>query len=722
MRHVKKNIKPFIWMIVAAIALLFVQAFADLKLPNYMSDIVNVGIQQNGIKHASPDEISHNGLELIQSILPQKQSDEFKNYYVEKNSDVYTIKSDIDRNEADLLMGETVWTLMNMDIPGMNQGQGQTQMTMTDDFKVEKLYEAIPMFQMLDQSVKETAYEKAHAMEDSLKQQTGIVMAKAFYEELGTDLNSLQNKYIISVGAQMLGMTLLGVVAAIVIGYISARVGSGFSKGLRRDIFMKIQSFSNEEFDKFSQSSMVVRNVNDVSQVQMMITMGIRMFIYAPIMAIGGIIMISRRDTSMTWIIALTCAILLVLLLIVSVIAVPRFKKMQKFVDRLNLVFRENLSGVMVIRAFGNKKFEDDRFDKANRDVSDLALFVNRLMSLIMPIMMFVMNVTIIAILWFGANQVSDGVLQIGDMMAFMQYSMQIIMSFLMIAMMFIFIPRAIVSLNRITEILDTEVSIQDDAHPEDFISSRKGYVEFKDVDFKYGDADEYVLKDISFTAKPGETTAFIGSTGSGKSTLINLVPRFYDVTSGEVLVNGTDVRHVEQHELRESIGYIPQKGVLLSGTARYNLTYGNENATEEEIKKALEIAQATFILNKEEGLDMEISQGGTNVSGGQKQRISIARALTKHAPIYIFDDSFSALDFKTDQLLRKSIKENMSDATLLIVAQRVNTIMDADQIVVLDNGRIMGIGKHHDLLKSCPTYYEIAASQLSKEELEYEK
>ncbi|WP_159634491.1 ABC transporter ATP-binding protein [Erysipelothrix anatis] len=717
MKRILKNMKPFILLVLVAISLLFVQAWADLKLPNYMSDIVNVGIQQSGIEHASPEVMSKNGYDLIAAVLPETQSNAFKNAYTVSGNEA-VIKDDVDRKEIDVLVGESIWTLMNYEIPGTEPMNGQ----MSEDFNITDLYPAIPLFESLDNSIKEAAFAKAEETQDSLKAQTGVMVAKMLYEEQGTDISTLQRDYIFKTGLQMLGITFVGVIAAVLVGLSATRTGAGFSRNLRREVFEKIQGFSSAEFNKFSQSSMVVRSANDVTQVQMMIMMSIRIFFYAPIMAIGGIVMIQNKADSMTWLIGAACAALFVVLLFIYFVAMPKFKIRQTLVDRLNLVFRENLSGVMVMRAFGNTDFENKRFGKANVDVADLTLFVNRVMSIMMPIMMLIMNMTVVGIIWFGAGEVSNGIIQIGDMMAFMQYAMQIIMAFLMISMMFIFIPRAMVSLNRINEILETENSIEDPQTSLPFDDTKRGVVEFDNVSFKYDGADEYVLKDISFTARPGQTTAFIGSTGSGKSTLINLIPRFYDASEGVVRVDGVDVRDIDQKTLREDIGYIPQKGILLSGTVEENLKYGNQGASDEQVLKALEIAQGNFILDKEEGLQYRIAQGGTNVSGGQRQRLSIARALVRDASIYIFDDSFSALDFKTDQLLRKAIHENYEDATLMIVAQRVNTIIDADQIIVLDEGKMVGIGTHQELLKSSATYYEIAASQLSEEELNYGK
>ncbi|MEI7667587.1 MAG: ABC transporter ATP-binding protein, partial [Erysipelotrichaceae bacterium] len=498
-----------------------------------------------------------------------------------------------------------------------------------------------------------------------------------------------------------------------------SKMGASLARNLRNDIFKKVESFTNEEFDKFAASSLITRTTNDVNQIQLLIVMGIRILIYAPILAIGGIYMIFKTDVTMMWIIAVAVGALLLVIIAIFTVAVPKFARIQKLIDRLNLVTRENLSGLMVVRAFGNQEFEAKRFDKANKDLADTLLFVNRVMAVLMPIMMLIMNLTIIMTVWYGAKQIDLSNLQIGDMMAFMQYSMQVIMSFLMISMMFIMLPRAQVSGNRIADVLEAKNTILDPIDPRTFDSSKKGNVEFQHVSFRYANAHEDVLHDVSFVAKPGQTTAFIGSTGSGKSTLVNLIPRFYDVSEGKILVNGTDVRDVTQHDLHDVISYVPQKGMLLSGSIDFNLRYGRTDATKEEVEKAAEIAQAMdFISQKDDGFESNIAQGGANVSGGQKQRLSIARALVKNAPIIIFDDSFSALDFKTDQRLREALHRYLADSTLLIVAQRVSTIMNADQIIVLENGIVVGQGTHHELLKDCPTYYEIASSQLSQEEL----
>lgn len=715
MKKILKHMKPYAGFVVIIVMLLFVQAWADLKLPSYMSSIVNVGIQQNGIENASPETITENSMALVESILPLDQALVFKGSYNFENNQ-WVIKQDIDRERTDILMGDTVWTLIEMSqgLPGSGSG------ALTQDMDIQVLYAMIPNFQMISQDVKEAAYERVQAIEPSLRLQSGIVLAKLMYQDVGKDVASLQKDYIVKTGLSMLGVTLIGVIAAVGVGYAATRTGAGFSKRLRRDVFEKTQSLSSAEFNKFSPSSLVVRTVNDVTQVQMMVMMSLRMFIYAPIMAIGGLMMIQNKADNMTWIIAVACVALLVVLIFVYLVAVPKFKIRQKLVDKVNQVFRENLSGLLVIRAFGNSKFEKQRFALANEDVASVTLFINRVMAFMMPIMTLILNLTVIGIIGYGSYQVNDGLLQIGDMMAFMSYAMQIIMSFLMISMMFVFIPRAMVSLNRIEEVLDTDNSILESQNPRSINSEKKGYVEFDNVSFKYDGADEPVLENISFVAKPGQTTAIIGSTGSGKSTIINLIPRFYDVNEGSVKVSGVDVRDLRLHDLRQDIGYVPQKGVLHTGSVESNLKYGRPEATNQEVLDALAVAQGNFVLDNEKGLDFEITQGGTNVSGGQRQRLSIARALVKNASIYIFDDSFSALDYKTDRKLRDALHEHYSDATLIIVAQRVNTILEADQILVVDEGKLVGKGTHVELLRTCPTYYEIASSQLSKEELDY--
>ncbi len=529
------------------------------------------------------------------------------------------------------------------------------------------------------------------------------------------------NGLILEVGGKMLLVSFGGVLAAILVGLIAAKTGASVAKKLRKDVFDKVSNFSNAEFDKFSTASLITRTTNDITQVQNLVTMMIKMMFYAPIMGAGGIILALSKDVSMSWIIALAVIILIGLIVVTSIVVLPRFKAIQQLIDKLNLVVRENLSGMLVIRAFNTQKQEEERFDKANEDLMRVNLFVNRIMIFMMPAMMLLMNVTSVIVIWVGAYRIGDGLLNIGDMMAFMQYTMQIIMSFLFISMMFIMVPRAAVSAKRVSEVLETEILIKDkkDAKAMD---KCMGVVEFKDVSFSYPGADESVLNNISFVAKPGETTAFIGATGSGKSTLVSLVTRFYDATTGKVLIDGNNVKDLKGHDLREHIGYVPQKGILFSGTIESNIKYGKVDATNIEVEKAAEIAQAVeFIDGKEEGYKSGISQGGTNVSGGQKQRLSIARALAKTPQIYIFDDSFSALDFKTDAKLRAELKTNVKDATVLLVAQRISTIMHAEQIIVLDEGCIVGKGTHADLLKTCEVYKEIALSQLSKEELDNE-
>ena len=738
-----KYLKPFLFGLLLAIALLFGQAMCDLNLPNFMSDIVNVGVQQSGIEHAAPEALSENGYKVMTAFMNDEdralieknyekasitdknaKGKAFGDVYPDAQDTLYALKDVDDENfEAlDTAFGTATWTFINI-MRDMAEQQGQSgSVTETDmqDIDLSKVYEMIPMLGQLPKEMLESARVKALENDGMILKQSGIVLAKAFYTELGVDMNAKQTGYILRVGLFMLLVALLGGVATVMVSFISSKIAAGAARNLRRDVFKKIESFSNGEFDKFSTASLITRSTNDITQIQMLLMLGIRMICYAPIMAVGGVLMAVNKSVSMSWIIAVACTILLGLIAIVMAIAMPKFKIIQKLVDRLNLVSRENLSGLMVIRAFGTQEHEKKRFDAANKDLAKVNRFINRVMVTMMPIMMLIMNGISLTILWVGAHQIAESSMQVGDMMAFIQYTMQIIMSFLMISMMFIFIPRAAVAGDRIAEVLHTEVAVKDPENPTEFDESKRGLVEFKNVRFRYGGAEEDALEEISFTAKPGETTAIIGPTGSGKSTVANLLMRFYDVSSGEILVDGTDIRKVTQHDLRSKIGYVPQRGVLLSGTVKSNIKYGSKEASDAEMEEAARVAQAfDFISEKPEGFQSEISQDGSNVSGGQRQRLSIARALAKNPEIIIFDDSFSALDFKTDAMLRKALGEHMSGSTVIVVAQRVNTIMNAERILVLDSGKLVGTGTHKELLESCPEYYEIASSQLSKEELE---
>ncbi|MFC3772088.1 ABC transporter ATP-binding protein [Paenibacillus sp. GCM10012303] len=740
MAKLAKYLKPFGAMLVLSIALLFGQAISDLNLPNYMSDIVNTGIQQSGIESAVPDAISEDGFTLMTSLMQERDKQTVNQHYTlvqagdNKYTDAYPLlknkngyilkeKNDTVIDELNPIFGKAAATFIEiskqLSASSGNQAAPAKKLDMTNvDYK--ELYALNPVLQQLPAAKLNEAIASADQMDPAMQIQTGTAFVKLLYGELGMDVGRIQNQYIMKTGFFMLLIALGGAAATIGVGYLSARIAAGIAKKLRRDVFSKIESFSNNEFDKFSTSSLITRTTNDITQVQTLIIMGIRILFYAPILGVGGVIMVLRENSSMTWIIGWAVALLIALIGIVFYVAMPKFKIIQKLIDKLNLVARENLSGLSVVRAFSNQSFEKRRFDSANQDLTNTNLFVNRVMVFMMPIMMLIMNLITLLIVWVGANQIAVSAMQVGDMMAFMQYAMQIIMSFLMISMMFIMVPRASVSAQRIVEVLATKPSIEDPVQVKPFQSDMRGVVEFRNVCFHYQDAPEDVLNDITFTAKPGETTAFIGSTGSGKSTLINLIPRFYDVTSGEVFVNGVNVKDVTQHDLHEQIGYVPQKGVLMSGSIASNLRYGKKEATDEEVRHAAEIAQAADFIQKDEaGFEKNISEGGANVSGGQKQRLSIARALVKKSPIYIFDDSFSALDYKTDTALRQALKKYTGDSTVLIVAQRVNTIRHADQIIVLDEGKIVGIGTHDELLQNCPTYLEIASSQLSKEELQ---
>lgn len=898
MKLIAKYLKPFAALVLVCLVLLFGQAMCDLSLPNLMSDIVNVGIQQGGVEAGAPEAMSQNGMTLLQEFMTgdekalmeenyrtiEPESSEAQRlaeqYPLAREEAVCVLRTDLEeegREAVDAAYGKASYAFLlymqdagesgeleeaarkiamaqaqvqgdgqeggfgsnlrvpsgeenaslpegvigqmpddalydlpegsslpeggdgaagaslrgsqesalgtagdvgsaggsslrdssepvyggessqpgeempggvpqeganGEDVPGSGaqnggnaqpgqnapEGSGETggmsfDLSDSDGFAnidMAQVYDLIPLLELVPrESVEKAMASAAQDGSSMMGDQVGVTFKKLFYRELGMDVESMQSAYIWQTGLKMLGVALLGVVATVLVGLFASRIAATVGKRLRHDLFAKVESFSNAEFDKFSTASLITRTTNDVQQVQMLITMGIRMVCYAPIMGIGGIIFAVGKSVSMSWIIAAAVVVLIGVIIVALSLAMPKFKSLQKLIDKLNLVSRENLTGMMVVRAFGNEGYEEQRFDAANKNLADTNRYVQRVMSAMMPAMMFIMNVVSIVIVWVGGHAIAESTLQIGDMMAFIQYAMQIIMSFLMIAMMFVMVPRASVSAVRIKEVLDTELEIKDADQPEK-LENIRGKIEFKDVSFRYGGAESDVLEHISFTANPGETTAFIGATGSGKSTLINLIPRFYDVTEGEIDLDGKDIRKVPQKELREAIGYVPQKGVLFSGTIDSNIRYGKEDADAHEIEEAIQVAQAEeFVSELEEGAESPISQGGGNVSGGQKQRLSIARALVRRAPIYIFDDSFSALDFKTDAALRKALKETTADSTVLIVAQRVSTIMHAEQIIVLDGGRMVGKGTHRELLANCPEYREIAESQLQKEELE---
>lgn len=732
-RYLKKS-----WLgIIVVLVCLFVQAMCDLSLPDYTSDIVNVGIQQGGIKDSVPEAIRKTEFERIQLFLNQEESNKFFNNYdlVNKSSasesqktdfpkveeeEVYFLKNDIsddDREELNNILGKPMLLVSSFESDGDEVKKMKENMKLPENVDVFSVFNAMPKEQF--SQIKDKMLEQFKEMPDSIVTQASTTYIKQEYTNLGIDTDSRQKTYILISGAKMIGVSFLSILAAIVVGFVASKIAARVSQELRSKVFTKVMSFSNEEMDKFSTASLITRNTNDIQQVQMVIVLMLKMVLYAPIIGIGAIIKVINTDVSMTWIIALAVVIILAIVGTLFMFTMPKFKILQTLIDKLNLVTREILTGIPVIRAFSTQKHEEERFDEANTILTKVTLFINRVMSGMMPLMMFVMNGVSLLIVWVGAKAIDDGIMQVGDMMAFMQYAMQIIMAFLMLTMMSIMLPRAAVSLDRIDEVLNTKLRVKDPENPVEFTKDNNSVIEFKNVSFKYPDADENVLEDITFTAKSGQTTAFIGGTGSGKTTLINLIPRFFDVTEGEVLINGIDIRKVTQHALREKIGYVPQKGVLFSGTIESNIKYGNEEASIEEVKKAAEIAQSTeFIDIKPKTYQEEISQGGTNVSGGQKQRLSIARAIAKKPSIYIFDDSFSALDFKTDAKLRKALHEETGDSTVLIVAQRISTILHADQIIVLDEGKIVGKGTHKELMDNCEVYKQIALSQLSKEEL----
>lgn len=738
MLKIIKYLKPFLILIIVVIVLLFLQAICDLSLPDYMSNIVNVGIQQTGIENAVPQAIRKAEFDKLMLLMKDSDKEEvLKNYtlldlnelsqsdkekylkmYPElKNVQIYKLntKDKTILDNLNLILGKPILVVAGIQkngLPNMNIPANVDPFTLIAKMPAEQVK---TILQKIDEGFAQ--------MPASMIKQSAVPFIRNEYEAIGINIGKLQSNYILYSGALMLMIALLSMGATVIVGYLAAKIAAGLGRNLRKNVFSKVASFSNSEFDKYSTASLITRSTNDIQQIQMLMVMLLRIVFYAPILAVGGIIKVLNTDTSMGWIIAVAVVAILTLVIILFGTALPKFKIIQKLVDKLNLVTRESLTGMMVIRAFSTQKYEENKFEKANSDITKTNLFVSRAMATMMPAMMLIMSGITLLIVWVGAHQVDKGAMQVGNMMAFMQYAMQIIMSFLMISMVSIMLPRATVSAQRIGEVLDTEAIINDPKSIKGFSAEKKGYVEFKNVSFKYPGAEDNVLCNVSFIAKPGQTTAFIGSTGSGKTTLINLIPRFYDVTEGQILLDDTDIRDVTQHDLRSKIGYVPQKGVLFSGTIESNIKYGNENATNTDLTNAAQTAQAAdFISEKPDGFNTEISQGGTNVSGGQKQRISIARALVKKPEIYIFDDSFSSLDFKTDAALRRALKEKTEGSTILIVAQRISTIMNADQIIVLNDGMVVGIGKHNELMENCEVYQEIALSQLSKEELQHEQ
>ena len=755
MLKVLKNLKESWISVIAIVILLIIQAAGDLTLPDYTSKIVNIGIQNGGIENVAPEVIRKSEMEnllifteeddkilssyeeISKENLDNKEYEKLVKKYPElENEALYKIEK-IDSKKQDKLDNIMAKPLMVLSMLENEETSEQIKQQMLESIKTnqqEQQMQAMQNMSLIDiikqmpkeqlDKMLETVNEKINDMQESILEQAAIQEVKKEYKAIGIDTDKLQNQYIIIAGLKMLGISFLIMASAISIMCLSARVAARLAKTLREKVFKKVLSFSNKEFAEYSTASLITRSTNDIQQIQGLIAILFRVLVYAPIIGIGGFLRVLRQsDNSMAWIIGVAILAILFVVGTLFIMAMPRFKKLQQLIDKLNLVAREILTGLPVIRSFNTEKKEENRFDKANIDLTKTNLFVNRAMSFMMPTLMLIMNGISLLIVWVGAHGIDNGTMQVGNMMAFIQYTMQIVMSFLMISMVSIMLPRASVSANRINEIIETEEAIKDSNEPKKLDSNKKGLVEFKNVSFRYPDSDEEVLSDITFTAEPGKTTAIIGSTGSGKSTIVNLIPRFYDVTSGNLLIDGVDIKDIANSDLRKIIGFVPQKGVLFSGTIESNIKYGNPEMSDEQMIEAAQIAQATeFIESKPEKYKEPIAQGGTNVSGGQKQRLSIARAIAIDPEILVFDDSFSALDFKTDSILRTELSKKTKNKTVVIVAQRINTILNADQIIVLEDGKIVGKGTHEELIKNNETYKQIALSQLSEEELNLNK
>ena len=734
MKNLFKYAASYWKAMIAIILILFVQAYCDLSLPAYTSDIVNVGIQQGGIEDEIPEQIAREEMDKLLLFVSEEDGQKVMDAYEEDTEsyekDAYVLKESVSGDEEQMKELQDILKLPMMMTTGFESGSDMTKEvesqlksslpdgTVSEDTTIFDIMKMLPGEQRT--AMVEKMGEQMDDLPDTILDQAAVSYCKSVYQDLGMDMEKIQTGYLAKTGGMMIALAFLGMAASVLVGFLASRVGASAGRDLRGRVFHKVVGFSNHEFNQFSTASLITRSTNDIQQIQMLIVMLLRMVLYAPILAIGGVFQVMKTNVSMSWIIGLAVIIIACMVLLLFVVAMPKFKMLQKLVDKLNLVTREILTGLSVIRAFSTEKHEEKRFDDANVELTKTNLFVNRAMTFMMPVMMLVMNGVSVLIVWTGAHGISDGQMQVGDMMAFIQYTMQIIMGFLMLCMISIMLPRAAVAADRVEEVLKSETIICDPERPEVLPEQGEGVLSFDHVSFKYPGADEDVLQDITFTARPGQTTAIIGSTGSGKSTLVNLIPRFYDVTEGKITLDGIDIRDIKQHDLREKLGYVPQKGVLFSGNIASNIMFGNQDGTEAEMKEAAEIAQATeFIETKPEGYESPIAQGGSNVSGGQKQRLSIARAIAKHPQVFIFDDSFSALDYKTDVTLRHALAEKTRESTVLIVAQRISTILHAEQILVLDDGKIVGKGTHAELLKNCEVYREIAESQLSRAELE---